>query len=212
MSDRERHISEDVLRRAIAGDAAAGAAVLRELGPQVRGRIEHKIGRAFQSLLDADDVMQVTYLEAFLEFPKFKPTGEGACLAWLTRIAENNLRDAIKQLEAQKRPDPRRRVTPTAAPDQNSYVALVDILGVTNTTPSRQAATGEIRGAIDEALAKLPDDYANVIRMHDLECLEPGEVAARLKRSQGAMYMLLSRARDRLKDVLGSESKFFSMG
>jgi hypothetical protein len=36
------------------------------------------------------------------------------------------------------------------------------------------------------------------------------ELAAEMKRSEGAAYMLRARAHDRLKEILGSDSKFFS--
>ena len=200
-----------VMARAVAGDAIAASDLLRQFGPIVRGRIEGKISKVWQSTLEADDVMQVTYLEAFLQFPKFTPTGPGCFVAWLTRIAENNLRDAVKELEAAKRPDPRRQVRGSDRPDERSYVALVELMGVTHTTPSRVVGVGEIRGALDAALDKLPPDYALVIRLYDLACLDAGEVAARMKKTTGAMYMTLSRARDRLREVLGSESDFFSV-
>ena len=92
----------------------------------------------------------------------------------------------------------------------DSYVALVELLGATVTTPSLVAARHEIKSALDMALEKLPVDYAKAVRMYHLEGRDCKEVAEALGRSQGAVYMLLARAQNRLKDVLGSSSKFFS--
>lgn len=201
------HPDEAVVRRAVAGDRAALSELLRDVGPLVRQRIAPKISKVWQSVLEPDDVMQVTYLEAVLSIGSFNPAGPGAFAAWLTRLAENNLLDAIKELERAKRPDPRRRVRPTG---EESYVALVELIGATTTTPSRQAARTELKSYIEQALVKLPADYAAVIRLYDLDGLPMQEVAERLKRSPGAVFMLLARARDRLKHVLGTESMFFT--
>jgi RNA polymerase sigma-70 factor (ECF subfamily) len=200
-----------LLDQAGAGDRAAMAELLRRHGPVVRSRLAARISSVWQASLDADDVMQVTYLEAFLRITSFQPRSEASFVAWLSQIAENNLRDAIKELERLKRPNPRNRVQPAPA-GEDSYVALVELLGATLTTPSIQAARGELKAALDDALAKLPPDYAQVIRLYDLEGLDATEVGRRMNRSQGAVYMLLARAHDRLRDFLGTESRFFTHG
>lgn len=199
---------EDLARRAAEGDEGALSRLLEHVTPQLRGRIAPKIGDAWRTVLEADDVLQVTYLEAFLQIERFRGRGPGSFLAWLAQIAENNLRDAVKGLERAKRPDPRRAVK--AAPGEDSYVALVELLGVTNTTPSRQAAKGEARGILDEALRALPPDYEKVIRQMDLEGRGVSEVAGELGKTPGAVHMLRARAHDRLKDLLGPGSRFFS--
>ncbi|MCK4660113.1 MAG: hypothetical protein KAV82_11380 [Phycisphaerae bacterium] len=104
MSDEERQLVEG----AVDGNADALDVLLREYGPQVRRRLS--ISSAWQGTLDGADVMQVTYMEAFLRIGQFAGRTPETFVAWLTRIAENNLRDAIKELERAKRPDPRRRV------------------------------------------------------------------------------------------------------
>jgi RNA polymerase sigma-70 factor, ECF subfamily len=204
MSASEHELTD----RAVRGDADALAELLEREGPVVRQRIDPRIGAVWRSMLDVDDVMQISYMEAFLQIARFKPGGEGAFRAWLTQIAENNLRDAIKSLERAKRPDPRRRVHGPAG--QASFVALVEVLGVTNSTPSQNVAVDELGGEIEKALATLPTDYAQVIRLYDLEGRSAAETAAALGRSAGAIFMLRARAHDRLREVLGSASKFFS--
>jgi RNA polymerase sigma-70 factor (ECF subfamily) len=199
-----------LVERACKGDPEALTSLLERDGPIVRQRIESKIGQTWRSVLDADDVMQISYMEAFLQIGRFQSPGPGAFRAWLAQIAENNLRDAIRALERAKRPDPRKRVH--GPPGEESFVALVEVLGVTTSTPSQHAAKGEFKGAIDAALAKLPADYSKVIVLYDLEGRSPQEVAAIMGRSPGAVFMLRARAHDRLREVLGSASQFFSTG
>lgn len=190
------------------GDDKAFTTLLKRHGTTVRDRIKHAIGQHWRSVLDEDDVMQVTYLEAALKLATFSDRGEGSFLAWLQRIADNNLRDCIRGLERAKRPDPRRRVQDKPAGE--SYAALVEIMGFTLTTPSIQAAKGEMVTELDKALAKLPPDYEKVIRLYDLGGKDIEEVAQQLGKSQGAVYMIRARAQERLAEVIGNESRFFS--
>ncbi len=203
-----------LVAKAVQGDSQAVTTLLGRCGPAVRQRLAARIGQHWKGSLDEDDVMQVTYLEAFTRINRFviRKGGEAeagaAFQSWLTLIAENNLRDAIRGLERAKRPDPRRRVQSPA--NQDSYVSLVEILGVTSNTPSRQAAKHEAVSAIDNALKQMPEDYRKVIRLYDLECRPIEEVCAELGRTSGAVYMLRARAQDRLKELLGGASQFFT--
>ncbi len=206
---------DELLERARAGGAGSADAltvVLQELGPLVRQRIAPKIGAQWRAVLDEDDVMQTTYLEAVLRLNKFTHGGAREFLAWLHRLAENNLIDAVRSLESAKRPDPRRRVT-VAAGAEDSAVALIDMLSTSGTsTPSRVFGRGEAAGLLDLALKRLPPDYEKVVRQYDLAGRSAGEVAKELGRSEGAIYMLRARAHDQLRELLGSDSKFFSTG
>lgn len=197
-----------LLERAVGGDADALRALLPRFGQTVWSEIDAKIGARWRSAVDADDVMQITYVEAFLQIGRLKSREPAAFMGWLRRIADNNLRDAIKELERKKRPNPAKRIH--AAVTEDSYVALVEMLGGTSTTPSRDAAQREVSRLIELKLGELPPDYATVIRMYDLEGRELAEVANALGRSSGAVHMLRARAHDRLRAVLGAESDFFS--
>jgi RNA polymerase sigma factor (sigma-70 family) len=199
----------DNFKKANAGDAEALTALLGELGPKVRDRIIPKIGQQWSGLIEADDVMQVTYLEAFVQFGRVTIKDELTFTAWLTRVAENNLKDAIRAFDRAKRPDPRKRVTGPV--NDESYVGLVEVLGVTTTTPSRAAARHEAVSIMTGVLGKLPADYATVVRLYDLECKPIEEVSRELGRSTGACYMLRARAHDALRDAMGTASQFFSI-
>lgn len=197
---------EDHLAAAVEGDREALAALLRRHGPEVRRRLS--ISPVWRAALDPADVMQVTYLEAFLRIRQLNGRTADAFVAWLTQLAKNNLRDAIKELERQKRPDPRRQVVEDPAED--SYVALLDVVGCSTRTASRDAARHEAHDLLKSALARLTDTYREVVRLYDLEGKSVAKVAAAMGRSAGAVFMLRARAHDRLRELMGSESKFFS--
>lgn len=197
-----------LLEQAGRGDAAALRELLERYGGQVREQIGARIGPQWRTLIDADDVMQVTYLEAFLHIEQIAARDTAGFVAWMRRIAENNLRDAIKELERKKRPHPARRVAAPVGDD--SYVALVEMLGITSATPSRQAATQETGHLIRSVLQQMPKDYRTVIQLYDLEGRDIADVAREMSRSPGAVHMLRARAHDRLRALLGSASDFFT--
>jgi RNA polymerase sigma-70 factor (ECF subfamily) len=197
----------DLVERAVRGEEDALVALLEEVGMILHTELESGIGGRYQGMVSADDVLQVTYLEAFLRIRSFIPLGPQSFLAWLRRISQNNLRDAIRELEREKRPSPARRIT--APPGDDSYVSLLDQYAGKATTVPRAAARSEIRQVVDDALKRLPHDYETVLRLYELEGLSAPETAERMNRSHGAVRMLLSRARECLGEILGSESKYF---
>lgn len=192
----------DQVTRAVAGDKDALVELLQVFGPDVERRLV--LSRKWQGQLDAGDVMQVTYLEAFAHIGEFDPVRAVAFPAWLTRIAENNLRDAIRALEAGKNPPPELRLDPNST---DHGVALFDVLTSGGDSPSRQARWDETRRILQLALAGLPDDYAQVVQQYDLDGCSVEQVAAALGRSTGAVFMLRMRAHDRLRALLGRPSQ-----
>ncbi|TWT44673.1 ECF RNA polymerase sigma-E factor [Phycisphaerae bacterium RAS1] len=196
------------LDKAVAGDPAALSELLARYGPQIGGEIRSQIGSVWQGSIDADDVMQVTYVEAFLQIRSLAARDEAAFVGWLRQIAKNNLRDAIKELERKKRPPPAGRVQMPNSDE--SCVALVDVLAVDSATPSRNAAAGEVRRAVLAALEQMPPDYAACVRLYDLAGRDIADVAREMNRSPGAVHMMRARAHDHLRTLLSAAGGIFS--
>lgn len=207
MDDQEHTL----LHNAIQGDEAALTALLRELTPELRRRVASRIGPQYRSIVGEDDVLQVTFLEAYLQIDRFEPRGDGALLAWVTKIAENNIRDAIRGEQAGRRPSPGDRLRAPAGRGE-SFDGLVFALGATYTTPSHEARMGEAVTRLTAAIDALPQDYAKVVRGIDLQGRSASDLAGDLGRSVGAVHMLRARAHDALRESLGSASQLFSFG
>ena len=201
-------IDPALLQRAVEGDAAALRGLLEAAGGEVRNRIRGQIDKRWRASLDEDDVMQVTYLEAFLHIEQLTARDSASFLNWLTRIAENVVKDAVRGLSRQKRPDPARRIF--AIDGTDSHIQLLECLGVTTTTPSREVARRDAAAVLDSAIDRLPEAYRMAVRLYDLEGKPMPEVAAKMERSIGAVHMLRARAHDRLRVELGTSSQFFS--
>lgn len=194
----------NLVLRAVSADADALTELLTEFGPRLEASLH--IGRRWRAVIDIADVMQVTYLEAFIRITRFDPAG-GSFLRWLRTIAANNLRDAIRGLSGRNRPPPDRRVSMDGNTD--SVVELFDLLNATTTTPSRVSGKNEIHTLIRAAVERLPADYRTVIQKYDLECGTIADVAEALNRSKGAVHMLRARAHDQLRMMLGAENLYF---
>jgi len=197
---------EDLIDRARAGDRSALGDLLSRIGPQIRKILGGAIPKRWQSLLSIDDVLQQTYVDAFLDIGDFAGTRTEAFKGWLSTMARRNLHDAIRMLSAERRGGNRTRVT--QAMSDESFVALFELSCGTHSTPSRKAGRGEIRILIEDALQRLPPDYRQAVVLFELEAQRAEQVAEVLNRSTGAVFMLRARALDRLASILGPASKY----
>jgi len=191
---------EELLASAVQGDRDAMAELLEQCSAPLRAHVARNIDSKWRSVIDEDDVLQVTYVEAFDSISRFSPRGEDSLMNWLLRLADNNIRDAIRHLDAAKRPSPANQLRPSD--ESEAGLDLVESLGVHSSTPSRVAAAREAMELLRAALNELPPDHQEVVRRFDLAHDDPREIAASLGRSIGAVYMLRARAHDRLKRIL----------
>lgn len=195
-------IDQNILPDAIAGDRAALQRLLQQVGPAVHREISRKIEQRYAGQIDADDVMQVTYLEAFLRIGSFVPNSAGSFAAWLRRIAENNLVDAIRRVK------PCKRIYHPTGGDCDPETTLYRTLTSGNATASKNVAQAEARQALRAAMKTLPPDYSQVIQLFDLDGKSGAEVARLMGRRHGAVRMLLARARELLRERLGTFSRY----
>jgi RNA polymerase sigma factor (sigma-70 family) len=161
-------------------------------------------------VLSVDDVLQVTYLEVFIRIRQFRPGTVETLLRWLKKSTDHNLIDAIRLLKADKRPPPARAVT--AAIGADSFTNFVVGLAGTGTSPPSAAIRTDLQRCVETAMKELPPIYADVIRHYDLEGKSIDEVCQIVGRSRGAVHMLRARAHDRMRELLGTASKYFSSG
>lgn len=190
---------DELLPLAVGGDRQAVTGLLEALAPEVRVILGGEIEPLWRGQIDVDDLLQTTYLEAFLRIGQFA-SGAGAFKSWLLQIGRNNLRDAIRELSRAKRPDPRARVQGVPG---DSHQQLLDLLSTSATAPDQRAVRAEMVDLLKSAIGTLPGSYQQVVEMFDIEGRPAHEIAAALRRSEGAVYMLRARAHDRLREVLG---------
>ena len=189
----------DALRR---GEPAAQAEVLVRYQPWLRILARVQLGRRLQGKFDASDIVQQTMLEAFRALPQFRGTTEAELTAWLRQVLARVLAHEVRRYQGTRQRDVDREVSFEQALADSSR-RLGDMLAASGSSPSQQAARHEQELILAEVLARLPDDYREVIILRNLEGLSHEDIAEHLGRTPGAVRMLWVRALARLRQELG---------
>lgn len=184
------------------GDDGARAKVLERFGPWLRLMARLQIETSFQGKFDPSDIAQQTLLEACRDLPKFRGQSEPELLAWLRQILAHVLAHEVRRYRGTQQRDVGREVSLEASLAQTS-LRLGAMLADSGPTPSQQAVAREQEVALADVLARLPDEYREVIVLRNLEDLPHEEIARRMGRSVGAVRMLWVRALARLRDEIG---------
>jgi RNA polymerase sigma-70 factor (ECF subfamily) len=193
---------EYLLGLARAGSAAA-LGQLWELYRNYLGLLARlQIGRRLQGKVDAEDLVQDTFLEAQRHFAEFRGTVEAELVCWLRQILAGLLGNLVRRYVGTQRRDVRLERELADELDQSSRV-LDQSLAAPQSTPSQRAARREQAVLLADALGRLPDDYREVIILHHLEGLTFPEVARRLGRTVDGVKNLWARALAQLRRSLG---------
>jgi RNA polymerase sigma-70 factor (ECF subfamily) len=163
-----------------------------------------QVGRRLQGKVDASDVVQETFLEAYRHFPQFQGTTEAELVSWLRQVLAGRLAKLLRHYLGTRRRDVRLECELQAELDQSSR-ALDQGLLSPSSSPSQQAARREQAVLLAEALRRLPADYCEVLILRHLEGLSFPDLARRMDRSLDSVKNLWTRALARLRDVLGEE-------
>ena len=146
---------------------------------------------------EAADAAQDAFIRAYRHLKKFR--GECAFGSWVSRIAINVARDALKKKRARPRD--------FSSLEWNDGPAF-DPPDAARTAPE-EAARRERQIAVRRALAKVPDNYRTALVLFDLQGRSYEECAAILEVPIGTVKSRLSRARAALRDALGADRELF---
>lgn len=195
----------DLIQRCRAGDAAAREALFRRYHHYLHILAQTQLGRHLRAKVDASDLVQQTLLEAHRDFGAFQGGHEGELLAWLRCILAHNLYNEARHYAAQQR-DATREVSLDQMQTgvEQSSLALGRCLAADTPSPSADAVRRESAVQLADALAKLPDDYQQVLLLRVFEELPAEEVARRMGRTAGAVRMLQMRALTALRDQMAA--------
>ena len=179
-----REESTALLVAARNGSPAALDDLYRRIAGRLLAIIRVRLGRSLRGRLESRDILQATFLRSFERLDQFAGESGTSLLAWLARIAENEIRD---QADFQHRQ--RRDVAASEPLDEARH----DLAAKMRSAFS-QVALGEDADRLERALDTLEPDHREVIVLRKLEELSFREVAARMGRSEDACRMLLARA------------------
>jgi RNA polymerase sigma-70 factor (ECF subfamily) len=191
-----------LLPAARAGDAAVRGQLLESYRSYLKLLARLELGRRLQSKLDASDVVQEAFLHAHRVFDQFRGATEAELTAWLRQVLSTKLADQLRHYVGAKQRDVRLERDLAQNLDQSSQAPDRSLVA-RQSSPSRQAARREQAVLLADALERLPEDYREVIVLHQLEDLPFPEVARRMVRSLDSVRNLWPRALARLRRLLG---------
>lgn len=139
---------------------------------------------------EAEDLVQETYLRAMNAFGRLRP--DSNLKSWLFTILRNirlnQVRDGLDRSSIVEIDEP--AAAPKQLEDKSAKDPLLLYLS--------KVKEADVRAAIQQ----LPDPYREVIILREFEELSYEEIAEVLSCPPGTVMSRLSRARDKLKDVL----------
>ena len=193
MNPDVEHTTRHLVTLAKEGDRSAIDQLCRIYGERIRRIIRLRIDRKLRPKIDSVDIVQDALVQALAGLENFTYKNEGDFLRWLSRIAENKLRDILDKFHADKR-DIRREI-PFRKIEANTEGGSFGIDGpLQTTTPSVLFSRKEQFDRLERAIDHLKPEYRDVIFLSRIERLPHEEIALRMGKSKGAVAMLLSRA------------------
>lgn len=164
--------------RAVARAKQGDRAAIRFLYLRYSGNVYGYARSIVRNDHDAEDVVQQVFTRMLTAIQNYEQRSVPFS-AWLLRITHNMAIDYL-----------RRRMPVCEDPER----AVVE--------DRPEFETGQLRGALREALAELPEVQREIVVLRHFGGLSPGEIAARLGRTEDSIHGLHHRARRTLKRSL----------
>lgn len=185
------------MQRARAGSVEAMNVLFARYGERLHALVRLRLGANLRRRLDSRDIVQVTLLKAFQGFDRFEGSGSASLMAWLGRIAHDEICDQA-DFHGRKRRDLDRETGIGSGARQLPAEVRSE---VSRLRVKRETAR------LERAFDTLSEDYREVILLRGYEELQFSEIGERLGRSPDACRMLYSRAMAALTVAMRSERR-----
>ncbi len=179
----DRQETAALVERARDGSGSALDALYARCAGKLLPLIRLRMGRSLRSELESRDILQAVLLKSFHRIGQFKGEASGSLMAWLARIAENEIRDRADYHGRQRREAARRVPLDEAASLPEPVRSAL----------SQVILTQEAE-RLERALESLSDVQREAILLRQFEELTFPEMAARLGKSEDACRMMFARA------------------
>ena len=207
--DQSAHPSLTTEQWNLLAQAAQDKAQLAELFNQHRDRLKRIVSSCLdqrvQGRLDASDVLQETFIEAYGRVHEYLAEPKVSLFVWLRFLAKQRLAMMHRQhLSVQARDVRRDRPLLWDEENRHSSVLLATQLAVRLTTASATLSRKELRLQIQDAHNKLDAKSREVLLLRHFEQLSNVETAEVLAISSTAACNRYVRALERLKHLLNA--------
>lgn len=185
--------TRDLFERARAGSTEALDAFYARAARKLLPIIRVRLGRSLRSELESRDILQSVLLKSVSRLTQVQDPG--AVMAWLARMAENEIRDRADYASRERR-DAARRVP---LDDRAEEVPAAVRQALSQVILTERART------LERALEGLTDAQREIIVLRAFEELAFADIGARLGKSEDACRVAYARAMAALTVRLGSQ-------
>jgi RNA polymerase sigma-70 factor (ECF subfamily) len=202
--------SEDLLRRAAAGDETALAALWERHRARLRRMIRLRLDRRLQGRVDPSDILQEAYLDLAARLSDYAREQPMPAYLWLRLVAGQRLMQIHRQHLGTAMRDAGREVSlyRGALPQASSASLAARLLGRL-TTASQAVVRAERRVQLQEIVNGMDPLDREILALRHFEGLSNGESAQVLGLSKTAANNRYIRALGRLRDLLERVPGFF---
>ncbi len=163
--------------------------------------------------VELSDVVQEVLIEMVRQFPSFTGEDETAMLGWMRRLVAQKLADLSRFHNRLKRGggatplslDSHKDLTRSASPT-GFESRLLDMLSLSQSSPSEAASRREQTDRLARALANLPAAEVQVLWLHYAEGLSFTTIGERMALSRKQIRILWARGLKLLRRTMGRQS------
>lgn len=196
---------EALVSRVRQGDVEALGELMAARRGALEAYIERRLGAALRSKLEVEDVYQEVSAEAVRSLPTVDLTSRDP-FGWLCQVAERRIIDAHRRFFGAAKRDAGRELSIDKQAVDQSRAGMIEMLIASMTTASEAFSRNVRYAQLNTALAALPQDQREALRLRYVEGLPSKEIAERLGKSDGAVRVMLTRSLNRLQQILGAET------
>ncbi|WP_435020641.1 sigma-70 family RNA polymerase sigma factor [Tundrisphaera sp. TA3] len=198
----------DLIARARAGEPEALGELCNLYRNYMRMVVRAGLGPRLREKVELSDVVQEALVEVIRQFPQFTGQNEAALVGWLRRLVGQKLADLGRYHSRAKRSAGGPDVALDAAwdlgggGDSHAGGKLLDMLALSQTSPSEDASRRELTVLLADALAALPEAEAEVLWLRHAEGLSFETIGDRVGVSRKSIRGIWARGLKSLKRTL----------
>jgi RNA polymerase sigma-70 factor (ECF subfamily) len=197
--------TEQLLRQAGQGDAAARSDLLARHRGRLRKMVAWRLDRRLAARVDPSDVVQEVLADADRKLDRYLTENPLPFHAWLRSLAWEHLTALHRRhVKARRRSVLREEPGVLHLPDE-SAAELAARLVTSATSPTQQALRQELRQRVRQALGRLSERDREVLVLRNLEQLSVADTAEVMGLNEGAVKVRHLRALERLRAYLDED-------
>jgi RNA polymerase sigma-70 factor, ECF subfamily len=182
------------------GDTEAFSLIFRKYRRRLAVLVHYKMSAELRGVVEVDDILQEVFLAAAQDLGNFTYQSPGSLMAWLSRIADHGIVDAVRHQKRGKRHAEEvlrfRSDSNPAGPDP-----------VDRETPSQLFARAENLQILLKKLDALPEEYREMILLAKFEGLTTKEISERVKKTRASVALTLHRALKRFRELEAAQRR-----